>query len=193
MNNETHQYTFICVWCYQTNKLCVILFQNGMHVSVYMERFNLPLHHDLLTNPNITLPKKDSHSNLFNFQVSKTKTSDIFFSSRNIDILQAEIVKKILELTQRRINRQSDEELIMVMRSIYLQYAVNLDNNYLEEVRILNAKVLDYCIPNIVSNLSQYIHYLNEVGKVPIPLQHAEYMSTSGMRGYIESTNSTLR
>jgi hypothetical protein len=158
-----------------------------------MERFNLPLHHDLLTNPNITLPKKDSHSNLFNFQVSKTKTSDIFFSSRNIDILQAEIVKKILELTQRRINRQSDEELIMVMRSIYLQYAVNLDNNYLEEVRILNAKVLDYCIPNIVSNLSQYIHYLNEVGKVPIPLQHAEYMSTSGMRGYIESTNSTLR
>ena len=64
----------------------------------------------------------------------------MIFSKRNIDCIQKHIQKSVLQKTNYRIGRQSDLQLQIIMRSIYLQYSKNLDCNYAEQIRELNKK-----------------------------------------------------
>ena len=152
-----------------------------------MERFQLDANFAALSDDQVTVPRLSVHQCLFNFNIQLTPTAELFFSAKNRDALQGEVVRRVLELTERRISQQSEDELLLVMRSVYLQHAVNLDQRAAEEVRMLNARVLDYCVPNIVTNLSQYIQYLREVGRNPAPFPHAEYVSPAGLRGDVDS------
>jgi len=56
-----------------------------------------------------------------------SQVSDVFFSTQNIDLLQLGIQNKILNESngRYRVGRQSDDELKIIMRSIYFQYAKN--------------------------------------------------------------------
>ena len=53
------------------------------------------------------------------------------------------------------------------MRSIYLQNSVNSDSNIQLQIKNLNNLVLDYCIPNILINVTQYIGYLKNIDTIP--------------------------
>lgn len=152
-----------------------------------MERFQLEANFANLLDPGVTLPRPTVHQCLFNFQITLTATAQLFFSIANRDAVQGELVRRVQELTERTISKQSEDELLLVMRSVYMQHAVNLDGRAAEEVRMLNAHVLDYCVPNIVTNLSQYVQYLKEVGRNPMPFPQPEYVSTAGLRGYVDS------
>lgn len=152
----------------------------------WMERFRLQDNFAELLDAGVTLPRPTVHQCLFSFQITVTPTAELFFSERNRDVLQAEIVRLVNEITQRTITKQSEDELLLVMRSVYLQYSNNVEVRVPEEVRGLNTLVLDYCVPTIVTNLTQYVQYLREVGRNPAPFPHAENVSTTGMRGYVD-------
>jgi len=119
--------------------------------------------------------------------LDQTATSKVFFSKLNLDALQTDIVQRVKAITQKDISRQSDYELTLVMRSVYLQYSNNNPTAVAAEVRWLNLKVLEYVVPNIISNMTQYMRYMSEFGKNPVPMSYAENMSNTGMRGLATS------
>ena len=63
------------------------------------------------------------------------------------------------------------------MRSVMLQhgnFVVNPDKVTVE-IQKLNARVIQYCIDNVYSNLQQHIGYINDIGKLPVPLDKPAY------------------
>lgn len=106
--------------------------------------------------------------------------SGAFFSKRNIDNIHKLMQKEVLKRTNNLIGRQSDLQLQIIMRSIYLQYSKNLNCNYKEQIRELNKKVVDYSVDRIIVEIYQFLEYRKEVSKLPNPLSHPKNNSSAG-------------
>jgi hypothetical protein len=52
----------------------------------------------------------------------------------------------------------------------------------LPQVRALNVKVLDYAVPEVLSNARQYEKYKKDVSTLPVPLPHAPLATMKGTR-----------
>lgn len=116
---------------------------------------------ELYENLNV-INKSDQINKIGNFKENKLSIS--YFSKENIDFLQNTMISEIYKLTKgTRISKQSDIELKIIMKSIYLQYGRNMDTNIEEQVQELNKRVLDYSIDNINSNLKQYNQYIKDI------------------------------
>ena len=63
------------------------------------------------------------------------------------------------------------------MRSVLLQFAnFRTDvTNLAEEIRKLNAKVVNYCVGEIGSNTRQYVMYLDDLTSLPTPIDRPGY------------------
>ncbi len=107
-----------------------------------------------------------------------------FFSEKNIEILQTLISYHVKLQTdgKHQIARQDDNQLKIVMKSVYLMYGKNQSVDIQGQVKILNSYVLDYCVPNIISNIEQYIGYKKQVSTLPTPLELPRYTSKAGTR-----------
>lgn len=112
------------------------------------------------------------------------KLQSAFFSAKNINILQELLQYHVAKQSfgKYKIGRQSDINLQIIMRSIYLQYGRNLETDIVGQVRELNSKVIEYAVPNILSRISQYLQYKRDVSMMPIPLERPKYLSPSGTR-----------
>lgn len=110
--------------------------------------------------------------------------SNMFFSCNNIDVLHEGIRYKVHQLTNGKhiIGRQSDKDLKVVMRSIYLQYSKNRNDDIIGQVRELNSKVLEWCVREVFSNLQQYDKYVVDVSTLPMPLERSPIATTKGSR-----------
>jgi hypothetical protein len=110
--------------------------------------------------------KKDFKGSLEGI-IQSTVLSEVFFSRKNINNIQKNIIKKVLEGSKYKIGNQSEKELQIIMRSIYLQNALNNDTDIQLQIKNLNNLVYDYCVSNILVNATQYIGYLNKIDTVP--------------------------
>jgi hypothetical protein len=61
------------------------------------------------------------------------------------------------------------------MRSILLQYANFLSSNVLNEIKRLNSKVVNICSEKVSIELDQYNHYIDDLQKLPVPLDNPHY------------------
>jgi|TARA_B110000285_G_C14965695_1_gene533975 hypothetical protein len=118
---------------------------------------------DLYENLNISNTNK--YSNTGNQQ--KSKLSNLYFSQANIDYLQNDIIRQVFEKSdgKYRINKQNEDELVIVMKSIFLQNARNNDNDLQYQIDELNKLVLGYCVNNVYVNLLQYVKYIDDITK----------------------------
>lgn len=116
--------------------------------------------------------------------IGPSKVGELFFSSMNMDALQDGIRYGVYKKScdHHVIGRQSDDELKVIMRSIYAQYSKNQPFNIVEQVRELNAKVLDYCVNNIVQELNMYVQYRKDKASLPVPLDRGQNESIKGLR-----------
>ena len=123
-------------------------------------------------------------TNIISRNLNCTRVSSVFFSMDNIYLLQMGIRNKILNDTngEYNIGRQKDEELKIVMRSIYFQYGKNLENNIVEQVLELNTKVIEWCVPEIISNITQSQKYISDISTMPVPLERSVLPSTKGTK-----------
>jgi Family of unknown function (DUF5761) len=111
--------------------------------------------------------------------------SDQFFSAANVEILQNQIRKEVYDRSQPKgyvIDKQSVEELKIIMRAIYLQYARNLPSDIGAQVADLNQKVCDWSVPHILSAVDHYFFYINDISHMPVPLAHSQNLSSAGTR-----------
>lgn len=134
----------------------------------------------------LTTYKIDNNENFARTAINATyrnnKLSNLFFSQLNIDALQLGLKNMVYKKSGNVINNQDETQLKIIMRSIFLQYSRNLEDNIVEQVRELNQKVLDYSVPKIIIELENYKFYLNDIAKLPVPLERSKNMSSSGTK-----------
>ena len=113
--------------------------------------------------------------------------SSIFFNKTNIDILQNGIRYSVYIKSNKKhiIDRQSDDEIKIVMRSIYLEHANHSPNDVVAEIRRLNGIVIDFCVPRVLQEIQMYIRYKADVSKLPMPLDRGEFASSKGTKNLI--------
>ena len=105
-----------------------------------------------------------------------------FFSVSNLQILQNEIISGVYRKSNGtyKIGTQDENQLIIIMRSIYLLHSTNNLENIQEQIVKLNQAVLDYSVPNILTNILQYIDYMKDRESVPFlpnPINDNLYIS----------------
>lgn len=115
--------------------------------------------------------------------ISKTPVSIIFFSRKNVDYLQYLMKKIVYKETGHIIGRQSDEELLIIMRSIYLSDSKNLPYEITKQVAELNRKVIEYSVyDEILPKVKGYATYLYDNFRTNVVLPRPKYLSQSGAR-----------
>ena len=98
--------------------------------------------------------------------------SQIFYSDANIELINKQIVITVYKKTkgQIRIPFQSKDDLKVVMRWVYINYARNLPFKIKEQIKDLNDRVVCQVTPNLVSSAHQYLDYLRDIEKPIEPL-----------------------
>lgn len=140
---------------------------------------------NLLNEQSTTTNNCTFQNDAVSHQYLRTELSDLYFSPQNIDALQEGMMILVLERTngEFRIGRQSDIELKIIMRSIFLQYAEHRkDIAVIQQVKKLNKMVLDYSVPKIVADLKQRQYYLNDISRLPVPMERGQLMGTKGSK-----------
>jgi hypothetical protein len=107
-----------------------------------------------------------------------------FFSSDNIDIIHKKIIIGVYEKSNKKysISKQNERELLIIMRSYYLQYGKNLDNNIQKQIDNLNKLVIDWSIEEIIKNIEQYIIYKQTASTLPMPMERSQLPSQKGLK-----------
>ena len=111
---------------------------------------------------------------------SESILSKIFFSQRNINLIHNKIIREVSNKAGYKIGKQSETELQIIMRSIYLQYGKNLNCEIEKQIRDLNDKVIDYSVDRIVVEISKFLEYKDQINKTPLPLSHPKNLSNAG-------------
>jgi len=108
-----------------------------------------------------------------------------FFSQANLTRIQTALRREVYEKSQPKgyvIDDQSVDELKMIMRGLFYQYARNQPDNIQGQIEELNRRVLDWSIPHILSAVDHYMYYLKDVDTLPVPIAHPAHLSSAGTR-----------
>ena len=105
--------------------------------------------------------------------------SESYFSQQNIATIQGTIRFEVHQRTNKIIDRQSESELNIVMRSIYLQNGnpVISSDNIINEVQKLNEMVVDFCVEQITTQVRQHEGYIKKISSLPVPIDRPEYLN----------------
>jgi hypothetical protein len=110
-----------------------------------------------------------------------TPLSRSFFSATNMDSIQSNLRLIVREKTGYIIGRQSEEQVALIMRSIFTLYA-NSGAPVENEVRRLNAIVLSELAPQVGTGIAAYLGYVRDASRPHIPLENPKNMSQKGTR-----------
>lgn len=142
-------------------------------------------------------------NSMFKNLYGETLLTFLFFSSKNVDNIQKLIRMTVHKHTKQVIDNQSNTELLVIMRSIFLAYSKHpklLDESmsdqerkalltlYTDEVDRLNQLVIDACVPNIVSQLQQYFVYLDDASSPLRIMDKPLSTSVKGTKNYRSQT-----
>ena len=135
---------------------------------------------------NIVNQNDSSHTSaeILTSQMERNPVSDMFFSQRNINHLKFLLAKMLREKNSYNISpeAQSNNDLIVVMRGIYLSHSKNLPNEISEQVIELNYITISDVYPRMVSNIKHYLSYIRESGSQPLPFAVPDYISSAGTK-----------
>ncbi|NBX51767.1 hypothetical protein EBT25_17970 [bacterium] len=115
-------------------------------------------------------------------RITRTPVSDMFFCPENINLLQDAIRYKAYKETELVIGRQSDQELKIIMTSVFFRYSRHVANDIVGQVRELNSHVIDYATKEVITNLKQYIAYRRDASTMPLPIDNPQLMGTKGTK-----------
>ena len=140
----------------------------------------------------LSYKNNNEKQNLFNYSsvaishtTNRTPLSDLFFSRENIDMLHYGMQNMILNKTEGRYNikKQNETELKIIMRAMFLQHARYRTNvSIVNQVKEINKKVLEFSVPRIISSINMKRKYLQDIQKLPEPLERPQSMSSKGTK-----------
>ena len=101
-----------------------------------------------------------------------TPLNTVYFSQSNLDNIQNQIVNQVYLMSggKYKIDRQSDDQVKIVMRSYYLMFGRNDPNKVSEELQELNGRVVGYCAAKVYSEVDFHMFYLKDVEDFAPPI-----------------------
>lgn len=129
-------------------------------------------------------PELFTHESIRGAGIELSPLSKLFFSKQNYNALQDGIRYLVYKksLGEHTIGPQSPDDLLTVMRSVYLQYSRNLEIDLVAQVKELNGYVLEYCVPRILTEIQMYIAYRKEIQTLPTPLDRSSSENVKGTK-----------
>lgn len=107
------------------------------------------------------------------YRHEETPLNTVFFSRANIDTLQNSIRQTVAQLSGEKnyqIDNQSEDDLMTIMRSYYLQYAQNDPARIGEELKQLNDRVIQFSANRIMVEIEAYKYYRKDILDFPAPI-----------------------
>jgi hypothetical protein len=132
-----------------------------------------------------TAVENDFKADMLRGNWESTPLSEAFFSASNIKRIQQLIRKAVYDRSGEKkyvIDDQSVDELKIIMRAIYYQYARNLPEGVAAQIADLNEKVVNWSAPHILSAVDHYHFYLNDISHLPVPLAQPQSLSSAGTK-----------
>jgi hypothetical protein len=117
----------------------------------------------------------------------QTPLSAAFFSLANFSRIQKAIKAEVYKRSGDKkwiIDDQSADEMQIIMRAIYLQYAKNLPTNIEGQIAELNAIVVEWAVPKIMSEIQQHFYYLRDISEMPKQMAHPVSVSSAGTKSF---------
>lgn len=108
-----------------------------------------------------------------------------FFTPNNVRTIQESIRRGVLARSGPKkyvIDDQDVDEIKIIMRGIYYQYAKNNLFDIQGQIDELNKLIIDWAVPRIMSEIDHYQYYLKDISHLPIPIQQPMSMSSAGTR-----------
>lgn len=173
------------------------------------QRLTAPEVQDLVMSGSYKLTTNDSAlsgsntRHMFKNLYGETLLTFLFFSSDNIRNLQNLIKYHVFKSTQQYIDNQSEIELMVIMRSLFLSFSQHprlidegmsietkkiLLKQYTSEVERLNQLIIDDVVPRVVSGLQQQLSYFVDCVSPLNFMPHPTSESTAGTKQYRSST-----
>jgi hypothetical protein len=116
--------------------------------------------------------------------VVATPLNTAYFSPANVRIVQNKIRRDVYDRSggEFLIDEQSVDELMIVMRAMYLQYGQNRPDGIPEQIATLNQIVADWCVPKILAECSMHKSYLRDIQNLPVPMEHPILLTRAGSK-----------
>ena len=124
--------------------------------------------------------------------IEKNPVNKLFFSSENMQRIQKKITVAVYEKSNGKFKLEEDQDesdLIVVMRTVYFDHCKNLPDNPVRQVKKLNQQVVDYLIPDLLTNIRQYYGYIRDISTPITPPMRPISTSSSGRRILPSYTN----
>ena len=129
--------------------------------------------------------EKQFQSDMLRGNWEQNPLSVAFFSQANVALIQNGMRKAVFERSKPKgyiIDDQSVDELKMVMRGMFYQYAKNLPYDVAGQLAELNERVIEWAVPHILSAVDHYIYYLGDIETLPVPMSQPMLVSRAGTR-----------
>jgi len=101
-----------------------------------------------------------------------TQLSTAFFSGKNIQIVQNGVRAGVYNKSNQQyvVGEQNMDELQIIMRAIFLQYAKNLPIDIPGQIKDLNQIVLDFSINQVYGEADGYMKYKRDASTLVVPI-----------------------
>mgnify|MGYP000937762932 CR=1 FL=1 len=132
-----------------------------------------------------TLPGGETGDKILGNLLASNEITKLFFSKDNIKRLQKKIKVAIYDKSNGKFKMEVDQDesdLLVVMRAIYLAHCKNLLSQTVRQVKILNDKVVEHILPDMMTNIKQYYGYINDISKPITPPLRPMATTAAGRR-----------
>lgn len=132
-----------------------------------------------------TQTEKNFAADMLRGNWDKNPIAEGYFTASNVDTIQTAVRNEVYDRSGAKkyhIDDQDVDELKMIMRGMYLQYAKNNTFDIQGQINQLNTLVIEWCVPRILSEVDHYFYYLNDISHMPIPMSQPVSMSSAGTR-----------
>lgn len=116
---------------------------------------------------------------------SEEPVGQIFFGEQNIKRLQKMIRAEIYEQSKHNVILEEDQDtsdLLIAMRSVYQMHGMFQKINIIRQVKELNKKLIDFIIPDMMTEIKQYYGYMKDVNEPLKPIDRPVNLSSAGRR-----------
>lgn len=116
--------------------------------------------------------------------IESTPLSDLYFSKKNVEAVHDAVRYQVYVRSNEKytIGRQSDTDVRIVMRSIFLEWARNSPVDIVGQVRELNGRVVNFCADKILSEINMYMRYRHDISTNPEPLARSTATTSAGSK-----------
>lgn len=119
------------------------------------------------------------------YVLDNTKVSMMYFSPENVKRIQKKIKQNVVQQSEGKFKMdidQDEQDLILVMRAVFLEYGKNLDDHIVSQVKALNEITIKCIMPDLMTNIKQYYSYQKEIHEPLKPIVRPMNVSHAGRK-----------